>query len=644
MTADAIYNVVLGTAGHIDHGKSSLVRQLTGIDPDRLPEEQARGLTIDLGFAPFVLSTGERVGIIDVPGHERFVKNMVAGATGIDIVALVVAADDSVMPQTREHIDIMTLIGVRRGVIVINKIDLVEPAMVELVEDEIREAVKGTFLDGAPAYYVSATTGAGIPELRAALETHLRGLPPRSTDGIFRMPIQRVFSAHGHGTVVTGIPVSGRVELQDRLEILPLGVTGRVRGLQAYKQTVTQARAGHSTAINLSDVDFHAVHRGMVAAVPGYFQATTMIEARVRVLAHLDQPVRHQTPIRFHTGTAEAAGKIYLLEDKVVEPGAETYAQFRLTEPIVVAPGDRYVFRLESPMITLGGGEILDRSAWRLKTGKAYVVEQLRRKEQALGSDLEFLASLVAETPLKMIDGAELARRAGMAETEAAKHLATLAERGDLVPVKGVQQYLSRTGLELAGKRIEGALDECYRKSPYRIHVPKVEVLDACRLDAEFCEHCLANLASRGVVRLERGGRLSLPGRALKLSGAEQEVYDLIESTFRKDLLNPPRLDELAQRSGKPLKLLEKMQALLVDQELLVRLAPDVVLLSDAIDGAAETLRKLFRDEGAFTASRAKDVLGTSRKFAIPLLEYFDRLKITRRLGDTRELGSAGGG
>lgn len=640
LSESGIYNVVVGTAGHIDHGKSSIVRHLTGIDPDRLPEERSRGLTIDLGFAPMALSSGERVGLVDVPGHEKFIKNMVAGASGIDLVVLVIAADDSVMPQTREHLDIMTLLGLERGLIAINKIDLVEPDFVDLVADEVSELVRGTFLEDAPILKVSAQTGAGIPELKQGIEEAIRALPPHESEGIFRMPIQRVFSAKGHGTVVTGIPVSGEVALGDTIEVLPLGQSGRVRGLQAYKQTVDVARTGHSTAINLGDVDYREVHRGMVACRPGFFRSSSMIETRVRVLPHLKIPLRNQMPVRFHTGTVETVGKLHLLERKTVSPGEETFAQFRLQEPIVVAAGDRFVFRQESPMLTLGGGEILDRSEWRLKYGKEYVLHALERKKEALGSHRGFVASIVHEAPLRLTDIASVARRASLPEDEVGSIFEELESDGEILPA-APGKWFSKEGVELAEKRIRATLEQCFADEPHRIFVLKPEVRDGSRLEGDFFERVLGHLDETGAIKVERGGRVSLPDRKLDLSKNERVCYDILQKAFAEDPFSPPDLGALAEQHERNVAILEKMRQLLVDQQVFVRVTADVILHEDAVETAREKLRELFAAEGPFSASRAKDVLGTSRKFAIPLLEYLDSVKFTRRVKDLRELVDA---
>ncbi|MGE3165176.1 MAG: selenocysteine-specific translation elongation factor [Planctomycetota bacterium] len=637
MSKAEIYSVVIGTAGHIDHGKSSIVRCLTGVDPDRLPEEKDRGLTIDLGFAPLRLPSGEFVGVIDVPGHERFVKNMVAGASGIDLVVLVVAADDSVMPQTREHLDIMTLLGLERGLIVINKIDLVEPEMVDLVEEEIRELVTGTFLEGAPAYRVSAETGAGFDAFREALFDAVRQVPERAAEGVFRMPIQRVFSAKGFGTVVTGVPVSGSIVVGDRLEILPPGIEGRVRGAQAYRMTVTQARAGHSTALNLSDIDYRSVVRGMVAATPGYFRATAMVEARVRILSSLRAPVRHQTPIRFHTGTSEATGHLYLLDRKSAEPGSEVLAQFRLSEPIVVAPGDRYVVRHESPVFTLGGGEVIDRSSWRLKLGKQYVIDNLERKEAALGSREDFVLSLLLESPFAVAELDAVARHAGLPAAEVRDLLALWTERGELVPGPGPDTWLARDGIERGTKRITHALQACYEKDAYRVSIPKLELNAFAHLPPPFFEVLIQWLHDHGELELQKGGKIAAKGRAPELSPDEQAAYELIDESYRAAPFSPPGLEELAAQRGVDLALLGRVHALLLDQQRLVRLDPTVVVHRDAVAAGMARIRDLFETEGPFKAARAKDVLETSRKFAIPFLEYLDRLKVTRRVGDERK-------
>lgn len=636
-TEDSIFGVVVGTAGHIDHGKSSLVRRLTGVDPDRLPEEKDRGLTIDLGFAPMKLPGGELVGIIDVPGHEKFIRNMVAGASGIDLVVLVVAADDSVMPQTLEHLSIMTILGVKRGIIAINKIDLVDEEMLELVEEEIRETVTGTFLEDAPMMRVSAETEQGIDELREKVISTIADLPSRETEGVFRLPIQRVFSAKGHGTVITGVPMSGAVSKDDRLEILPGEHRGRVRGLQAYKVTVDRARAGHSTAINLAEVDYKDLSRGMVAATPGYFTATEMIEVSLRALPGLSQPLIHRMPIRFLQGTMEAVGRLYLLDCTALEPGEEAVAQIRLDEPVVVAPGDRFVLRQTSPMVTLGGGEILDRSRWRLKTGKDFVVDSVRRKMSALDSPQDYLRSLLQDALLEIHTTEDLSRRMTVTQDQVDAYLQELSEAGDIIRLTG-DRCLIQEGVRMAGERIVGAIEEAFRQDPYRVSVKALEIRDALRLEDAFLDAVYEQLVEKGRLERLRGGRLSLPGYEPPIPVAEKQALDQYRNYLSEHLFEAPRNEDLAPVLGTSEALLGKIQSLLVDRGEMVRLTPDVLLLEEVILEAVRRLAAHHESAGPFSAAEAKDLLGTTRKFAIPLLEYLDKQGWTRRREDRREI------
>ncbi|MEC9475720.1 MAG: selenocysteine-specific translation elongation factor [Planctomycetota bacterium] len=632
-----IYGVVVGTAGHIDHGKSSLVRRLTGIDPDRLPEEKDRGLTIDLGFAPMELADGELVGIIDVPGHEKFIRNMVAGASGIDIVVLVVAADDSVMPQTREHLDIMTILGVKKGIIAINKIDLVDPELTDLVEEEVRETVQETFLADAPILRVSAETEEGIDALRDQVQEMVRDLPPKDETGVFRVPIQRVFSSKGHGTVVTGVPMSGAVEIEDRLEILPGGAMGRVRGLQAYRVPVDRARAGHSTAINLADIDYREVERGMVAATPGYFRATEMIEVSLRALPGISAPLVHRMPVRFLQGTMEAVGRLYLLDCQALVAGEEALAQIRLEQPVVVAPGDRFVLRQTSPMVTLGGGEVLDQSRWRLKTGKEFVVSAVQRKMDALGSPDAFLLSVMEEEELEIHEVGDLARRAAMTREELETHLQALQQSDRILSISD-GKWVVTSGLKRAGDRIIDAMERAYREDPYRISVKLLEIRDRTRLSDRFLESVVEQLEEKQQIERIRGGRVMIPGWEPNLPEAEQKILQDLRDHLSQQLFEPARHEDLAGPLGTDASTLQKMQNLLIDRGEVLRIASDVALLADAIPQALQKLAALYQQEGAFTASQAKDVLGTTRKFAIPLLEYLDKDGWTRRTGDRREI------
>ncbi len=635
---DTIINVVIGTAGHIDHGKSTLVERLTGIHPDRLPEEQARGLTIDLGFAPLTLESGHRVGIIDVPGHERLVKNMVAGATGIDLVLLVVAADDGVMPQTREHVSIMQLLGLSDGIVVLSKIDMVDGDLRELVKEDVRDTLKGTFLERAPMVEVSSVTGEGINRLLEAIHAKVRDLKPKDTSGIFRMPIQRVFSSKGFGTVVTGVPVRGKTLLGDTLEIVPLGKKGRVRGIHAYREATDMARAGHSSAINLTDVDYREVHRGMVLTQPGYFRGSTMFEARLQYLASNRRPLPHQAAIRLHVGTVEALGKVYLLEKKTLEPGEEAYAQFRLDEPAVAAPGDRFVLRLHSPLETIGGGEILDQSRWRLKAGKSYVLDLLREKEAAVGDPKKFLASSVIASGYDAVAEKDIAIRCGLPAGDAKILIEELVAEGDL-------SRASRAGLLLASKRLDEAraeslrtAEQYFRENPRKLFLDKQQMRQSLGAHEVFFQDLITLMESEGLVTEAAGGQLRFRDYGPRLRPEDEQARSEIIAALKESLFTPPSPSEIAARHGRDPKSVEQIAALLADEGEAVKLADDVYLHRDAVDEARKKLREHLEKNKSMTASDAKNVLGSTRKYSIPLLEHFDREGFTVRKGDLREL------
>jgi len=633
-----IQPIVIGTAGHIDHGKSSLVRALTGIDPDRLEEEKARGLTIDLGFAPLELPDGRLVGIVDVPGHERFIKNMVAGATGIDLVLLVVAADDGVMPQTREHLSIMGLLGVARGLVVLNKIDLVDEEMVELAEEDVRETLAGTFLEDAPILRVSALSGEGLDALRAALFAEAARALPRSADGVFRMPIQRVFSAKGFGTVVTGIPVSGEVKLGDSLEILPGGQKGRVRGLQAYKQTTDRARAGHSTAINLSDVSHREVHRGCVAASPGFFRAMRMVGARLTLLASLDSPLENRTPIRLHCGTAEVVGEVVLLDSPELAPGETGLVQFRLEEHLVCAPGDPFILRLASPLVTLGGGRILEESRHRLKRFKGFVLDELARQEGSLDSPRDLLEVLLAREGKELGTVEELAREVKRPREETRTMLEELARAGRCVSADKGQKWLHVEALEAALEELRETLERWFAENDKREFAPVREIRTRLGHDPAFLGFLLEEETARGGLSVESGGRIRLAGRAIDLDEGERELARRIGEVLEGARFQPPTLEELAASLGAEPAVLGTLVAMLVDRGELVPLGGGLYLAGSVAEEARSAVVENCGRNGHLEIPELRDRLSTTRKYLIPLLERLDAEGLTLRQGGHRVL------
>jgi len=633
-----IFNVVVGTAGHIDHGKSSLVRRLTGVDPDRLPEEQSRGMTIDLGFAPLSLRNGLRVGIVDVPGHERLIKNMVAGATGIDLVLLVVAADDGVMPQTREHLTILEILGLRHGIVVISKIDLVEPDLLELVREEISETLSATFLAESPIVEVSSETGQGFADLVDVLHREIEHVRPRETSGVFRMPIQRVFSPKGFGTVVTGIPVSGTIELGSTLEIAPLGKTGRVRGIHAYKEATDRARAGHSTALNLSDVDYREVHRGMVACEPGYCRAATMFEASLKYLPINHRPLVHQSAIRLHLGTAEVLGTVFLLDSKKLEPGEEGFVQFRLSEPVVATTGDRYVLRLHSPMQTIGGGEILDRSRYRLKSGKAYVIDELRDKLSAVGDVEAQVLHQLRSARFTPLNEKELSVRVGLPLDETRRHVAALCAKGDVRPASRAGLLIARRSLDEGAEAARRAANRFYAENPLRLLLDKSRLRQQLDCHDVFLEDLLARLRESGDVATNEGGRIRWRDFGPRLTTAQQEMRATIATRCQEARFAPPTPVDIAAELGWPLDVTTQLYELLDEEGELQKVGDGIFFHRDALGAARDSLREHLLVKGEMTASDAKNVLGSTRKYSIPLLEQLDKEGFTVRRGDVREL------
>ncbi len=633
-----IQPVVIGTAGHIDHGKSSLVRALTGIDPDRLKEEKERGLTIDLGFARFALPDGRLVGMVDVPGHERFIKNMVAGATGIDLVLFVVAADDGVMPQTREHLAIMGLLGLERGVIALNKVDLVDPETAELAAEEVRQVVAGTFLAEAPLVFVSAATGAGLPELRAALSRLAEQSPTRPEQGLFRMPIQRVFSARGFGTILTGIPVSGAIEPGAVLEVLPSRARGKVRGLEAYGAAAARVRAGHSSAVNLTDVDHHAVRRGHVLATPGYFAPARMLGARLRALRGLGFPIEDRMAVRLHCGTAEVLGELVLLDRERLEPDDEGLVQLRLAEDLVCAPGDRYVLRLAAPAITLGGGAILEESRYRLKRFKRFVLSELERQESSLSSPGELLEVLLAREGARLSTIQELSARSKLLPAETGRLLGELEAQGRARRLGPQERWIHAEALEAALSRLTAAVEAWFQANPHRGVVESLELRRSCELEAGLLAALLEEAARRGALVLRPGGQVAPAGRAADHDAATRALCARAHAALLSAGFQPPSPEELASQLGASAAELRRALEALLDQGLAVDIGKGLYFASARLEEARTAIVENCSRHGQLAIPELRDRLATTRKWLIPLLEHFDVQGLTRRQGANRVL------
>ncbi len=632
-----IFRAVVGTAGHIDHGKSSLVKALTGTDPDRLKEEQERGLTIDLGYAEYTTAEGRQVGLIDVPGHERFIRNMVAGATGLDIVMLVVAADDSVMPQTREHLEIMQILGLRRGFIVITKIDLVDDGMPELVEEELREFVEGTFLEGAPIIRCSNATGEGLDLVRAELERQVAAVPARDMTGPFRLPVQRSFTVKGHGTVVTGVPLSGTVSVGDELEILPQGQAVRVRSVQAHHHPVPTAGAGQRVALNLSDINWKDVGRGASICTPGLFNASTLIEVRFKLLASYGKALDSHVGVRFHANTTETLGTLVILDAKQAEPGTEVYAQLRLDEPVIMAPGDRFLLRLASPERTLGGGVILGETKFRHKQSRTWITDNLAAKESAIGDLSAYVEATVRGQGLHPTDVHVIPAMVRATEALVAPVIEKLLAEKKLVRVGSTGTYLHAEPVTVGGESVEASLLALHQANHYAYGFTVFDIATHVRHPPAVTELFLADCVRRGTV-----DRQALEWRLKSFKGGlsqeDRRLVGWLEDRLKTTGMASPLTADLAKEAGRPEKRIDNLIIMLEAQGKAKRLDESVVLHSDTIAAAKQRLIAHCNAHGQITSIEAKDVLGGTRKYVIPLLEYFDSIGLTVRRDSVRTL------
>jgi len=633
-----IRNVVIGTAGHIDHGKSTLVKALTGIDPDRLQEEKDKGITIDIGFANFLFKDQYRIGLIDVPGHEKFVKNMVAGATGIDIVLLVVAADDGVMPQTREHLDILTLLGVRKGIIALNKIDKVDADTVALAKEDIADLVKGTFLQKAPVVPVSAITKAGFEDLSQAINDAIETTSPRDSGGVFRMPIQRVFSAKGQGAVLTGIAVSGSAAIGDALVVMPGGDKGRVRGIQAYHRTIESARAGHSAAFNLSGIDSAKVQRGCNLCTPGVFEPSPFFSLDLRLLRNAPRPLKHRAEVKFHVGTSELVGIIQFLDRTSLQPGETCVCEVMLEAPMVAGIGDHFIIRQPSPAVTLGGGRVIRREEDKLHRNDAQVLADLRAWADAVDKPaarvelcvLRFGPSGASREAL--VAATELARASIDAELE------LLLEQGKVSEFGPGKALVHQNAWPRAEKALAGILARFHADRPAQIGMKLVTVQQQLGVDGRTFAPILERALQNKLVA-QHGELLALPGQGGKLSVEERKIVDTVGRQLEEALLNPPTLKELAQAARANTEATQNAVDYLVGTGKASVLHGGVLFSTTALTMAREKVVAFLKARTEPAAAKDfKEVLPTSRKFLIPLLEWLDGQGVTSNVNGARTL------
>ncbi len=604
-------HIVAGTAGHIDHGKTALVRALTGIDTDRLEEEKRRGISIDIGFAHLELAGDLRIAFVDVPGHERFIKNMLAGIGGIDLLMLIVAADSSVQQQTREHFEICRLLGIRKGFVALTKIDLVDPEIVELVSLEIEELVRGSFLEGAPVVPVSSVTGQGLDDVRRTLAELAAQVTPKSSTGHFRLPIDRSFAMRGFGSVVTGTLLSGSVKVEDEVEIHPLHRSVRVRGVQVHGQAADRAIAGQRTALNLAGIEHGEVCRGMALTAPSSFRDTQLIDCVFDLLPSA-KPLRHRAPVHFHAGTAEIEAELRRIETtKALEPGTRAYVRLVLRDPAMLLPGDRFIVRMFSPVVTIGGGTVLDAYPPRKAT-----LERLHQLDAAT-DDSRRIAIFLGEAPLGL-SLASLVERTALTEALVRRHAPALLP----------DWFIDASRAEEARKTWRDSLKAFHRANPLLPGMPKEQLRG--RVPAPVFEELL----KREPLIKSTGDVLHLVTHKIAFKQDEEEALGKIEAAFERAGLRAPAVNEVLAGSGVEAARARSLLQILLRDRKLVRISEDLVFHRDAL----VALRSLLADRkgSRFGVGEFKDWTGISRKYAIPLLEMLDRERVTRRDGDSR--------
>jgi selenocysteine-specific elongation factor len=629
---------ILGTAGHVDHGKTALIKALTGTDTDRLKEEKERGITIELGFASLTLSNGKRLGVVDVPGHERFVKNMVAGAGGIDMVLLVIAADEGIMPQTREHMDICTLLGVNRGLVAVTKVDLVDKDWLSLIQEDIRDFIGGTFLGGAPVIPVSVVSNTGLAELIAAIEDVSSKIEAPQDIGLFRLPIDRIFTMKGFGTVVTGTLLSGRVKIGENVEIYPGSAIAKVRGIQVHNETVETAEAGQRTAINLQGLEKEAIERGNMLGHPSIFDPGTRFDVSFELLSSAPKRLKNRALVRFHTGTSEVIARIILLDRDELAPGDGSYAQLLLESPGVTVAKDRFVVRSYSPVRTIGGGVILDPIPRKHKRHHSDILAEMKVLE--IGNETERTSLIMRRADLKGVTIPILSIRTGINQTRIGKILQEMLSKQEAVLWdREAQRLVSSVAYR---KLQENAISETRRyhhRSPLKSGIPKEELRMTL---GDFIDVKLFNLALRD---LEKSGRLAaeremvrIPDHRVNLQGDLEQLREQINKIYLEAGPAPPTGKELREKLADRSREANQVLTVMLNEGILIKVDEDLCFHRNVIRQLRDDYRNQILKEGKSTPATFKELTGLSRKFIIPLMEYFDVTKLTIRVGDHRVL------
>jgi selenocysteine-specific elongation factor len=633
-------HVIMGTAGHIDHGKTALVKALTGVDTDRLKEEKERGITTELGFTFLNLPSGIRLGIIDVPGHEKFVRHMVAGVWGIDFVALIIAADEGVMPQTKEHLDICKLLKVKKGLVVLTKIDLVERELLDLVREEVTDIVNGTFLKGAPILAVSSLTGEGIPQLISTLDDLAKEIEGRLSDGLLRLPIDRIFIIKGFGPVVTGTMVSGKLSLGETVVILPPGVEGKIRNLQVYNQPVEEAMAGERAAVNLQGIEASAIQRGDVLIHPKTLTSTQLLDVYLEYLPTAPRPLKHRTQQKFHLGTNSTPASIFLLDQEELAPGENGFAQLRLERPIVAMPQDRFVIRGSGVIQTLGGGVVLDTHPIKHRRYSQPVIHDLILLKD--GSSEQAIHQQILRSGMAGISFGDLLNRVAMPPNKIKVVLGKMIERGDFLLVDPEKIKVIEAGqYQRLREMALSQLSKFHHQYPMKTGLAKEELRSKlpAEVDVKLFQILINGLIQSKEVVVEKD-KLRLPSHQVT-SSDERGLLKRVEEAILKGRLQPPSPVEVSAEWSEEEEEVLAIFEHLVHEGILVKIKSGMYFHRIPFENLKGELIDYLKNHREITTPQFKELTGVSRKYAIPLIEYFDQMKLTIRLGEKRVLRAA---
>jgi selenocysteine-specific elongation factor len=630
--------IILGTAGHIDHGKTSLIKAISGTDTDRLKEEKERGITIELGFASLDLPGGQHLGIVDVPGHEKFVKNMVAGATGIDIVVMVIAADEGVMPQTREHMEICTLLGIQHGLIVMTKTDMVDEEWLELALEDIREFCQETFLEDAPIMPVSSVTGDGIPELISAINEIAGSIPQRPPSSLFRLPIDRVFTMKGFGTVITGTLVSGKISVGETIMVYPTGITSKVRGIQVHNLSAQTAEAGQRTAINFQGLDKTAVKRGEVLSTPDALIASYMVDISFHYLASSKKPLKNRTLVRFHTGTSEVMGYLILLEQEELPPGLTVVAQLRLDSPVAIVKDDRFVIRSYSPVRTIGGGQVLNPIPQKHKRLKQDVIDGL---QHLTDEDPEAIISQqIQQAGYGGVSFSHLKIMTNLTDKQLDTALQHLLSKKTITQTdKQNRIYLHQVTFDKLIQKTTEHLAKYHADNPLKAGMPKEELKSKF---PQLTDPKVFNLILNQMIKSDQIAQeentVRLSDHRVSLGADQADIRKKMQNIYKKGELQPPYFREVPKLLGVDPNHTKDVMLLLVEEGQIVKTKDDLYFHIDAITELKNRLVDFLKSNEEITTPQFKEMTGASRKYVIPLIEYFDASKVTLRVGDSRKL------